>query len=208
MYAISLQYVLLFKSVCVFDFAVFALLLSIFSQRSIFVCKIKYINSNTDLRYAIEQFTKAYLRHPAPYMQLDEADHEEHIDENYDNDEEWVTPDPDEDVNDSDVEMDHILDDEFEAVDELDADARMECEENEEAWIVKPMNYPTPLFDTAYPALTESEEFFKLSDQDVLLLVTEVMHNRFHCDYHFDEQCVKIFKDAMIRYILAECRKD
>merc|ERR1712038_1492005 len=105
----------------------------------------------TDVKYAIELFTRACLRGSSTYMQFDAtAVQEYHDDDHYDSDEEWAPSDQGDGV---EMEIDHELDDEFHMVDESDNEAAMECDENEEAWLVKPTNYATPLFDTTYPVL-------------------------------------------------------
>ncbi len=161
--------------------------------------------SQTDVKYAIEQFTKAYLRGPSLYLQPETTDNDRCYDKNYDSDEEWV---PFESEEENENEMDHMLDEEFLLVDQSDADIVMECDENEEAWVVKPTDCPTPLFDSTFPVLTENEEFYKLSDDAFIVLVKEVMNNSFQCDISFGEKCEKTLKFAMLRYILVECRKD
>lgn len=166
-------------------------------------CSMRICES--DVQYAIEQFTKRHAKR-VPWTSCNTQIEASSSDE----DSEWESDEDDHEAEDeadyaaveaNDCnEMDCELDQEYFDVDESDFECRMDCENNEEAWITKPAQYPTPLFDSMFPTLTENDKYFKLSDNKFVSLAKEVMLS----DLNFYDDSQKLLKDAMFRYIV-EC---
>ena len=105
---------------------------------------------------------------------------------------------------DKDDEMDFLGDDGL-----LQSDSDSDVFDEDEFKITKPEanSTQTQLFDAFFPRLNGSERSPKLSDEEFVKLAERVMAaQRFHLPF-FDNSAM-ILKDAMFRYIVAECLKE
>ena len=81
-------------------------------------------------------------------------------------------------------------------------------EDEEMDYPQKPRFYPTNLFDHTFPELAnnDDDEVFQMSQDRFSQLVQYVLSSRFNCGLDFHErQDGRILRNAMIRYICAEC---
>lgn len=141
----------------------------------------------------MEQFAKIEERES---QIQDDPDYESNNDDDdmNENDDEWQ---PD---NHSDEDNEEMYEhDEEEEINESQDDELLE-------WPSRPNNYATPIFDANFPHLTESNNFFKLSDREFVQLAEIVMNERSRSHIPFEEDSLKILKDAMFRYLMIECQ--
>lgn len=176
--------------------------------------------------FAIEHFARRIVRGPSLYMAFDVDDGDEdkewdpkedehnQYENDHDNDndaddngndynessnesEEEDYDYDDEDVSDMDCQLDRSF---F-----WDSDSDYDSDYNNTDFQGRPKVYHTPLFDTMYPALTENEKYFKLSNLEFQYLCSQVNSNGYSEFWHGSE---KILKDAMFRFILVESLKN
>mmetsp|Transcript_10089 Transcript_10089/g.12741 ORF Transcript_10089/g.12741 Transcript_10089/m.12741 type:complete len:239 (-) Transcript_10089:284-1000(-) len=171
-----------------------------------FCCSMQICQS--DVNFAIEQFAKQYLRANrgagAPYYHL----HADAVDDKGDDDDDDYSLGP--------INGDENEEDEQEMVDigqdESDDEHSIEFDDDDDEEMnfpKKPHFYPTNLFDYTFPELAENDdEFFQLSEEKFSCLVQDLLSSRFKVglDLH-DRQAGRILRNAMIRYICAECNK-
>ena len=119
---------------------------------------------------------------------------------------EWEPSDEDSRSDDdySSCDMDCELDQECFDIDESDNEAQMQCDERGEAWIRKPTDLQTPLFNSVFPPLAGDDNIFKISDQRFVKLAKKVMTTHFRINLNFQESSEKILKEALLRYIFVE----
>mmetsp|Transcript_453 Transcript_453/g.716 ORF Transcript_453/g.716 Transcript_453/m.716 type:complete len:193 (+) Transcript_453:305-883(+) len=181
----------------------------------------------TDVNNALEQFAKNCVRR----SQLSEFTSETLCDG--DDDEEWLPLDGSEEGIPSSVSeesrrinvetapipavmnRDHSSatsteDGEDEDMNIQSEDDTSESTEDEGPWITRPepTETQTTLYDEIYPKLNESEEYFKMSDDEFIKLVSRIMEESYSLDLPFVNNSHKTLRNALFRYIMVEYRKE
>ena len=152
----------------------------------------------------MEQFARESAQGPSLYIPL-------HANDDTEDDSEWMEDDSsqsnNESDNDEDQDIDHDLDLDrtYFRVDRAMRNCFDECDEEGESWITRPEEYPSPMFDTMFPVLPDKDDFFKLSDWNFECMCRELICDEFREDLQLIGDSSKIWKHALLRFVLVEC---